>query len=252
MVAEEIGTRSAELILFNGTILTMDAENSVKEAMAVSNGRVIASGTNRDVLRLASEQCEVVDLSGKTVLPGFIEAHGHFPLSGPDAVAVNLNAPPIGRIATVRQAIGALRSKAMQTATGKWVVGFGYDDTRVQEMRLLNRQDLDAVSCDHPVYVAHISAHLGCINSAALTSLGITRDSPVTACRHDLMQHLLAAITARKYAFLGRFHVRADYDAPLFMQFHHIFKKSRIRFPSGEYKNTFAGYPFNSQSSYKL
>ena len=81
-------------IFINGTILTMDTANSAVEAIAVRNGRIEAVGTNREISRQITDECVVVDLDGKTVLPGFIEAHGHFPMSGFDAIGVNLNSPP--------------------------------------------------------------------------------------------------------------------------------------------------------------
>ena len=82
-------------IFIDGTILTLDADNSTAEAVAVRNGRIEAVGTNKEVKHRIAGQSHIVDLQGQTVIPGFIEAHGHFPLSGFDAVGVNLNSPPM-------------------------------------------------------------------------------------------------------------------------------------------------------------
>ena len=109
-------------ILKNGTILTMDSDNSTAEAIAVRNGRIEAVGTNREINQLISEESFVVDLEGKTMLPGFIEAHGHFPWSGFNAVGVNLNSPPIGTMTCISEIIEALKKKAAETENGKWVL----------------------------------------------------------------------------------------------------------------------------------
>lgn len=167
-----------ERIFINGTILTMDAANSTAEAMAVRNGRIEAVGTNQEVKQHASDGYVVTDLEGKTVLPGFIEAHGHFPMSGFNAIGFNLNSPPIGTMTCISDIIEALKKKAAKTQKGKWVLGFGYDDTNLAEKRCLTRDELDDVSKDHPVFVVHISLHLGMTNSLGLETAGIDADTP--------------------------------------------------------------------------
>ena len=86
-MADENKEQSGETRIYNnGMILTMDAANSTAEAVAVRDGRIEAVGTNQEVNRLITDECVVVDLKGKTMMPGFIEAHGHFPWSGFNAV----------------------------------------------------------------------------------------------------------------------------------------------------------------------
>ena len=165
-------------IFINGTILTLDDDNSTAEAVAVRNGRIEAVGTSKEVKHRISGKSHIVDLQGQTVIPGFIEAHGHFPLSGFDAVGVNLNSPPIGSRTCISEVIEALKKKAAGTEKGKWVFGQGYDDTNLAEKRLLVRTDLDEVSTDHPVFVNHISGHLGMVNSLALEAAGLDRQTP--------------------------------------------------------------------------
>jgi predicted amidohydrolase YtcJ len=165
-------------IFYNGTILTMDAGNSIAEAVAFRNGRIEAVGTNQEVNQLITDESVVVDLEGKTVIPGFIEAHGHFPWSGFDAIGVNLNSPPIGIMTCVSDVIKALKKKAAEMEKGQWVLGTGYDDTNLAEKCLLTRSDLDEVSKDHPVFVNHISGHIGMVNGLALDAAGIDANTP--------------------------------------------------------------------------
>jgi predicted amidohydrolase YtcJ len=178
MITEDKKLSKETRIFNNGTILTMDAGNSTAEAVAVRNGRIEAVGTNQEVNQLITDERVVVDLEGKTVIPGFIEAHGHFPHSGSDAVGVNLNSPPIGTMTCVADVIKALKKKAAGTEKGKWVLGTGYDDTNLAEKCFLTRSDLDEVSREHPVYVNHISGHIGMANGLTLDAAGIDANTP--------------------------------------------------------------------------
>ena len=165
-------------IFINGTILTMDSAGSTAEALAVSDGRIEAVGGTAQIRARADDKTQVTDLQGKTVLPGFIEAHGHFPWSGFNAIGVNLNSPPIGTMTCVSDVIAALKKKAAEREKGKWVIGFGYDDTNLAEKRFITRDELDAVSKDHPIFVAHISGHVGMANSLALEAAKIDANTP--------------------------------------------------------------------------
>jgi len=166
-----------QLIFLNGRVLTMDSENSVAEAVAIKNDIIEAVGTSGDMRKLATENSRIVDLKGKTVLPGFIEAHGHFPFSGLNAVGVDLNSPPIGAMSTLADVVEALKNQAEKTEKGNWVLGFGFDDTAIREKQHLTCSDLDAVSTDHPVCVTHISGHVAYGNNRALATVGITGGS---------------------------------------------------------------------------
>lgn len=106
-------------------------------------------------------------------MPGFVDAHSHFPGSGLVAVAVDVNSPPIGKTKNIVQLIEAIKNKAGKTPKGKWILAFGYDDTMLEDMRHPTRLDLDKASSDHPIVVAHISWYVVAVNSLALEELGI-------------------------------------------------------------------------------
>jgi predicted amidohydrolase YtcJ len=110
-------------------------------------------------------------------MPGFVDAHGHFPGSGQTVFSVDLNSPPIGDVTDIEQLLARLSDFAMQRAGG-WVVGHGYDDTLLREKRHPTRDDLDRVSRDRPVAVVHVSGHLAVVNTAALEVLGIDESTP--------------------------------------------------------------------------
>ncbi len=162
----------------NGRILTMDAEARQATALVIEGNRIVAVGSDEEVQHWVTDADVVRDLEGRAVLPGFIEAHGHFPGAGLVAIAADLNSPPIGEVKTIPEALEALReTNATQPGDG-WLIGFGYDDTMLEERRHFTREELDTVSTTRPILAMHISAHMAVVNSLALERFGIGPDSP--------------------------------------------------------------------------
>jgi len=168
-----------DVILYNATVLPLTDDGQTAEAVAITGDRITAVGPKADILAMANADTQRTDLNGGTVLPGFIDAHGHFPSSGLIAkYFVDLNSPPIGAMKSIDDIVAALADRATNTPKGEWIQGRGYDDTLVAEMRHPTRWDLDRASTDHPIYIGHISGHLSVGNSLALELAGITADSP--------------------------------------------------------------------------
>lgn len=168
----------ADTVYLNGIVVTMNGDQTA-QAVAVRGDEIVAVGTSDEVQALAGADTRVVDLDGKTMLPGFYAAHDHFPGSGRVAVSsVDLNSPPIGTIETMDELVAALSERAAETPVGEWIQGRGYDDTLLAEQRHPTRADLDRVSTEHPIYISHTSGHLGVANSLALELAGITRSTP--------------------------------------------------------------------------
>ena len=165
-------------VYLGGPVLTLDAQDRVVEALAVEDGRIAAVGTRAEVEAWAGGRARVVDLQGRALLPGFIDAHGHFPGAGLYAINVDLNSPPIGDVQTFDDLVARLREKAAETDRGDWVVGWGYDDTLLAEKRHPTREDLDRASTEHPIAILHISGHLGVLNSRGLEIAGYDADTP--------------------------------------------------------------------------
>ncbi len=165
-------------VWWNGHILTMDADGKQATALVIKDDRIIAVGSDDDVQRWLPDADVQLDLDGRTVVPGFIEAHGHFPGAGLSAVAADLNSPPIGPITNVAEALAALKQLHVDQPGDDWLIGFGYDDTMLEEKRHLTRADLDTVSTERPIIAMHISAHMVVVNSFALELLGIDAATP--------------------------------------------------------------------------
>jgi len=171
--------RDSKRVLYRGgPILTMDATNRVVESLLVEGDRIAAVGDGAELRDRADRKRRVVDLQGKALLPGFIDAHAHFPGAGIFAVLLDLNSPPIGDIDSVETIVERLRERAASTSKNDWIVGMGYDDTLLAERRHPTRADLDRASTGHPIAIWHISGHLAALNSAALERVGIDAKTP--------------------------------------------------------------------------
>ena len=170
--------RKADMIFQGGNIITVNELQPRAEAVAVRDGRILAVGYRDEVLKLRGPNTKVIDLGGKTMIPGLIDAHGHVFATGIQALSANLLPPPDGEgadIAALQRLLKAWAAKN-QTATDKvgWIIGFGYDDSQLKEQRHPNRDELDQVSTTLPVVIVHQSGHLAVMNSKALEIAGYT------------------------------------------------------------------------------
>ena len=160
-----------------GPIVTLDDENTIAEALATDGDRIVAVGSEAELdAWAAANSARVVDLGGRALLPGFIDAHGHFPGEGLYALAADLNSPPVGTVETIDDPVAALEMQAADTDSGEWVIGISYDDTLLAEGRHPTREDLDRASLNLPIVAWHISLHFAVVNSRALELLEITEE----------------------------------------------------------------------------
>ena len=164
-----------DLIVINGRVETMDANNSVVQAVGIRNGRIAVLGTNNDVIAERHGGTTVIDAKGKAVLPGFIEPHNHMVGYSTNLLEVDVRTPPNRNISDI---VDRLRERASITPPGDWIRGRGYDDTGLQDMRHPTRNDMDAASTEHPIAIVHNSGHMLAANSTALEKAGIHDETP--------------------------------------------------------------------------
>ena len=164
-----------DLIVINARVETMDANNSVVQAVGIRNGRIAVLGTNDDVIAERHGGTTVIDAKGKAVLPGFIEPHNHMVGYSTNLLEVDVRTPPNRNISDI---VDRLRERASITPPGDWIRGRGYDDTGLQDMRHPTRNDLDAASTEHPIAIVHNSGHMLAANSTALEKAGIHDETP--------------------------------------------------------------------------
>ncbi|WP_425079688.1 amidohydrolase [Ruegeria denitrificans] len=166
----------ADTIYTGGPILTINDEVPTAEAVAVKDGRILSVGALTDVMAQQGEGTEIFDLDGRTMLPGFVDSHGHVVFGGLQALSANLLAPPDGEVTDIASLQQTLRdwveenSAAVEQAGV--IIGFGYDNAQLAEQRHPTREDLDAVSKDLPIIIVHQSGHLGVANSKTLEIVG--------------------------------------------------------------------------------
>ncbi|MFL6541750.1 MAG: amidohydrolase [Chthoniobacterales bacterium] len=162
-----------DLILFNGNIITIDNRRPRAEAVAIADGRFLAVGSNAEVKALATARTKKIDLGGKTVVPGFIDAHTH------PAVAGRMHLRQVDcDLRSIAAIQAAIRERAAKTPEGQWVLGFKYDDTKTSDGRPLTRADLDAATTDRPVYIQHRGGHTAYANSLAFKMAGVDESTP--------------------------------------------------------------------------
>ncbi|WP_170441234.1 amidohydrolase [Ruegeria arenilitoris] len=171
----------ADTIYTGGPILTIDDARPTVQAVAVRDGRIIAVGELAEMRSHQGDDTTIFDLDGRAMLPGFVDSHGHVVMGGLQALSANLLAPPDGKVTDIASLQAAL--SAWAEANGDTVkamgmiIGFGYDNAQLAELRHPTRSELDAVSRDVPIMIIHQSGHLGVGNSKALELAGITAET---------------------------------------------------------------------------
>ena len=166
----------ADLVLVGGRVITVDADDTIAEAVAVRGERIVAVGTTEEVERLAGPDTRHVDLAGRTVTPGLLDAHLHFANSGTRRLyTLDLSYPNVESVADV---VGVVAEQASGLPPGEWVRGGGWDEGKFEELRYIYAADLDSVSRGHPVWLSHTMGHYGVANSTALELAGITAETP--------------------------------------------------------------------------
>jgi predicted amidohydrolase YtcJ len=143
------------------------------ESLAVKNGKILFAGNLVEAEKLAGPNSNRIDLGGKTLLPGFIDTHGHFVYFGKNLVDANLFGS-----ADIAELVARMKKQVERTPADAWIVGFGYQARTMKEGRPPTSEELDLVSADRPVMVVDSSGHLGAANAAAFKAAGISADTP--------------------------------------------------------------------------
>ena len=173
--------RDPVTIYSGGPIVTMTGDTpETVEAIAVRDGRIVAVGTSAAVAKAAGRAARRVDLKGRALLPGFIDAHGHVGFVGQNAGMVQLQPPPVGGVDSIAKLQQAFRDWGATRKLPESVpyVGNGFDDSQLADKRFPTRHDLDAVSATRPLLAIHVSGHLAVLNSAMLKEVGIGAETP--------------------------------------------------------------------------
>ncbi len=164
----------ADLVLFNGKIITVDADQTIAQAVAVKDSLIMQVGTGAEIEPLIGPDTDVRNLNGRTVTPGMIDAHLHLMYYGQgENDFVNLRPPAVTNI---RQVVDKIKQRIDESAPGDWIIGDGF--FQLEDMRLPTKADLDPVSPDNPVFLNSMGGHYGCANSKAMEIAGVTSETP--------------------------------------------------------------------------
>ena len=166
---------AVDLIFFGGHIVTMDEKNPSIEAVAIHNGIISSIGKKDDIMKLRSWNTKVVNLRGKTLMPGFIEAHCH-----PIATAVLNQVIDISgfHFNSRSEILKTVKSAVKEASPGEWVLAFGWDPVLVSDLHKPTLAELDSISKDTPIFILTQMMHHAYVNTAVYESAGITIDTP--------------------------------------------------------------------------
>ncbi len=167
---------TADMVVFNAKVITVDEKNLGAEAFAIKDGKFFAIGTTDEIRKLVGDSTKVIDAEGKTITPGFIDAHLHVNPVYPENHRLGIIDLTPPRVSSMDDLIAIMKKKAAITPAGQWVVGSRYFDTKIGGHP--TAKDLDKISTVHPIMVRHSSGHVGAVNSYALKMANITRQTP--------------------------------------------------------------------------
>jgi len=164
-----IANTSPDLILTNGKIITVDSDFAIYEAIAIKDDRFMAVGSNDEIINLASDRTVRIDLDGKSVLPGLIDAHLH-----PEGASLSELDEPIPDVHTLDELLNWIKDQASIKKSGEWIIHHKFFPTRLREMRQPSLEELDKVAPNNPVFLN--GTYGGMINSTAMRVSNITKD----------------------------------------------------------------------------
>ncbi len=164
-----------DTVILGGNVLTMDSRGRRAEAVAVEGDKIRAVATNAEVSNLVGPETQVVHLTGRTLIPGFVDPHNHFSLTSFQPVSVDCSVPPH---ASVNSILDAISAAAKDAPRGRWLWGWGFRSRLLENEARVTRWQLDEAAPDNPVCVMDGSVHACYANSAALGLAGIDRNTP--------------------------------------------------------------------------
>jgi hypothetical protein len=161
----------AERVLINGQVLTVDANDSVAEAVAISGGKIVAVGSTADIRSWIGGTTEVVDLRGRTATPGLIDTHVHF------TEVDGIYSIELAGVKNLDEVLKLVAAQVAKSTPGEWVRGLGWDEGKLAERRYITAADLDKVAPDNPVWLEHTTGHYGVANSYAMKMAEVRKDT---------------------------------------------------------------------------
>lgn len=211
-----------KILYYNGNLISVNDQEPSAEALLIVHGRIAAIGSNEAVLSLKDEETQMVNLEGKTILPGFIDPHGH--IASHMNRFVRFDPSPVGQVDSIEQLIqvGQKSLAGRQLSAEQWFIGMGYDNSFFKDNLPPTKEQLDEISDQYPIVIYHISGHVAVANSKALAIAGITKDTPQpeggviqkdaktgepTGVLEEKATHILSAYSSKGESVEGAAHI---------------------------------------------
>lgn len=171
---------SQSTLYYGGDIITMNGDTpQYAEAIVIKDGKIEFVGTTSEAISISDESYQMINLNGKTMVPGFIDGHAHFASFSAQAIGAQILPPPDAGAKNITELIKILKSwntKENRDLSG-WIFGMGFDDSILEEKRFPTKHDLDEVSKEFPIMIIHISGHFAVVNSKGLELLNINSET---------------------------------------------------------------------------
>lgn len=165
----------ADTIIYNGPVITVDSKGTIASAVAITDNKIVYVGDIDTALAYKQKNTKLVDLKGRSLIPGFIDSHLHMAIFGANSMAIDCRSPGASSIEDIKRLI---KKAAAVTPKGQWIRGWGYDHSKLLEKRHPNRWDLDEAAPDNPVILTRVCAHISAHNSKSIELAGINDNTP--------------------------------------------------------------------------
>lgn len=164
-----------QYLLIDGEIITVNEKDEIAEAVAVKGNKITAIGSTEDLLNLKNENTEVIDLKGKTLVPGFIDSHLHISMYGTNCASISCKSE---LIQTIDDLLQEIKKRVSQTPKGHWIRAWGYNENIINDKRFPQKEELDTITTEHPIIISRTCGHISAVNSHALEIANIDKNTP--------------------------------------------------------------------------
>ncbi|MFJ8236484.1 amidohydrolase [Ureibacillus sp. NPDC094379] len=165
----------ADYVFYNGEVITVDANNSIVDSVAIKGNRILAVGEFKSLQQFIGEETKQIDLDGRSLLPGFNDAHLHLVYYGVNQLAISCKSPEQTSVETL---LNALKEKVKVTPPGRWIRAWGFNENTVTEQRYPTLEELNAISTEHPILISRTCGHISILNQTALNLANIDEHTP--------------------------------------------------------------------------
>lgn len=163
------------VLFINGEVITVNENDDIVEAVAVQGEKIVAAGSNEDILNLKTKSSKIIDLEGRTLMPGFIDPHLHITMYGTNSISISCKSKSIKSIDDL---LKQLKDRAENIPNNNWVRAWGYNETLIADERFPTIEELDEISTEHPIMVTRACGHISVVNSKAMEMGNIDESTP--------------------------------------------------------------------------